>query len=82
MATVSDHSLVELARRSERLEAEARLLRAEAAKSHAERDLAEARRSPFAIDRSTWWVPAAVAAFVIFFMAIGFAIVAVTSAHH
>jgi methylase of polypeptide subunit release factors len=80
MASISEPSIDELNRQSVRLEAEARILRAEAEKARAARELEEARRSPFAIDRSMWWfmLQAAFAALVL--MSIGFAIVAVGSA--
>lgn len=76
MATVTDPSIEELDRQSVRLEAEARILRAEVEKAWAERALEEARRSPFGIDRSMWWFMAQITVVTVGLMSIGFAIVA------
>ena len=76
MASVTEPSIEELNRLSIRLEAEARILRAEAEKAQAKRALEEAHRSPFAIDRSMWWFMAQIAVVAIGLMSIGFAIVA------
>ena len=76
MATVSEPSIDDLNRQSMRLEAEARILRAEAERARAERALEDARRSPFAIDRSMWWLMAQAALVALGLMSIGFAIVA------
>ena len=76
MATTPDFSLEELNRQSARLEAEARILRAEAEKERAKRALEDARRSPFAIDRSMWWLVGQAVVIALFLMGIGFAIVA------
>ena len=80
MASVTEPSIEELDRKSIRLEAEARILRAEVEKARAERALDEVRRSPFAIDRSMWWFMAQIALVAIGLMSIGFAIVAFGSA--
>ena len=76
MASVTEPSIEELDRRSIRLEAEARILRAELEKAWAERALQEAQRSPFVIDRAMWWFMAQIVLVTLALMGVGFAIVA------